>query len=237
MDIYPEYLSTIFIAEPLESKWPDRFFIITACNPRSSGVRSVDDKAHVRLRKTLSRAGCWKHRVDGASPDWKHREKGYAVSGLDVTNAIELGKEFDQNAIFEVVNGTIWVVACSNAERAKVARWDKRLYLPTDNPKFRIYVVRLDDAVLSEKRFVKANPDYISGKPCYYIGMTGLTTEERFANHKAGYKACKLVKKYGLHLARKKFEHIPLLSLSDAQAKEVAHAEHLRSQGYAVWQK
>ena len=33
------------------------------------------------------------------------------------------------------------------------------------------------------------------------------------------------------------FEHIPLLSFADAQAKEVAHAEDLRSQGYAVWQK
>ena len=67
--------------------------------------------------------------------------------------------------------------------------------------------------------------------------MTGLTAEERFAQHKAGYKACKLVEKYGRRLAREKYEHIPLLSFSDAQAKEVAHAEDLRSQGYAVWQK
>jgi len=36
--------------------------------------------------------------------------------------------------------------------------------------------------------------------PCLYVGMTGLTPEERFANHKAGTKAAAVVKRYGLRL-------------------------------------
>jgi len=47
MDIYPEYMNTLFVTKPPNVAWPDRFFIITACNPRSSGDRSSDDKAHV----------------------------------------------------------------------------------------------------------------------------------------------------------------------------------------------
>lgn len=63
LEILPEYLQTIFIAKPPEAGWPERFVIITACNPRSGG----DDTAHKALGKTPSRLGCWKHRVEGAS--------------------------------------------------------------------------------------------------------------------------------------------------------------------------
>jgi hypothetical protein len=63
MEICPDYLNTIFVTKSPEKGWPKRFFIITACNPRSSGDRSSDHKAHVSLRKTLSRLGCWNHPV------------------------------------------------------------------------------------------------------------------------------------------------------------------------------
>ena len=36
-----------------------------------------------------------------------------------------------------------------------------------------VYVVELSRQVLSEARFMKANPDYLGGKPCVYVGMTG----------------------------------------------------------------
>jgi hypothetical protein len=35
-------------------------------------------------------------------------------------------------------------------------------------------VVELSKDVLHESRFKKANPDYVIGKPCVYVGMTGL---------------------------------------------------------------
>jgi len=66
--------------------------------------------------------------------------------------------------------------------------------------------------------------------------MTGLTPDERFANHKSGYKCCSLVRDHGLHLARKKFASIPLLSRADAELKEREYAEELRLAGYGVWQ-
>jgi hypothetical protein len=98
-------------------------------------------------------------------------------------------------------------------------------------------VIRLDPAVLQVKRFKNANLNHTAGKPCYYVGMTSCTAEERFDQHKRGYKACSLVKKFGLELATEKFADIPLLSLDDAKSKEMSHAVDLRQQGYAVWQK
>lgn len=38
-----------------------------------------------------------------------------------------------------------------------------------------------------------ANPNRYPKKPCVYVGMSRLTPQERFANHKAGVKAACVV--------------------------------------------
>ena len=38
------------------------------------------------------------------------------------------------------------------------------------------------------------------GKAGYYVGMTGLSPEERFQNHKNGVKAARVVRKHGVRL-------------------------------------
>jgi hypothetical protein len=50
-------------------------------------------------------------------------------------------------------------------------------------------VVLLDPAVGRIRRIRRENPNREVRKPCVYVGMTGLTPEERFANHKQGIKA------------------------------------------------
>jgi hypothetical protein len=52
-----------------------------------------------------------------------------------------------------------------------------------------VYVVLLDPAVGRIRRIRRENPNREVRKPCVYVGMTGLTPEERFANHKQGIKA------------------------------------------------
>lgn len=236
MDLLPEYSQTIFIAKLPEAGWPERFVIITACNPRSGGDRGSDAKAHAALRKTLSRLGCWKHRVDGASPDWQHREIGFAAAGLDLEKALELGRQFEQNAIFVVEANQLRVVGCFGGAQSDLGLFSQRLYEPADKPAYSVYVVLLDDAVLKVKRFREANPRHKPGSRCYYVGMTGLSPEERFANHKKGYKDCTLVRDHGLELAHEKYDSIPKLSQKAAVAKEVELAAGLRSQGFAAWQ-
>jgi predicted GIY-YIG superfamily endonuclease len=99
-----------------------------------------------------------------------------------------------------------------------------------------VYVIELDPAVRLEKKFAAANPNARKDKPCLYVGLTGLTPEERFANHKAGKKASAYVKKYGLRLRPKYFEGLNPMTYEQAQAEEPALAERLRKRGFAVWQ-
>jgi hypothetical protein len=51
-----------------------------------------------------------------------------------------------------------------------------------------VYVVLLDPAVGRVRKVRAANQKRDPKKPCVYVGMTGLTPEERFANHKAAPK-------------------------------------------------
>ena len=63
-----------------------------------------------------------------------------------------------------------------------------------------VYVVELSKDVLYEPRFRKNNPGYVDGKPCVYVGMTGLNPDVRFDKHKAGIQANRFVCEYGLCL-------------------------------------
>jgi hypothetical protein len=99
-----------------------------------------------------------------------------------------------------------------------------------------VYVVLLDDTVLNEPSFRKANPHYQYNKPCVYVGMTGLTPELRLARHKAGVKGNRFVLKYGLKLLPPLYEVYNPMPYNDARDMEFELAIGLRDEGYAVWQ-
>jgi hypothetical protein len=64
-----------------------------------------------------------------------------------------------------------------------------------------LYVVELNPKVLDwERRFFEANLHWIPGKHCVYVGITGLTPEERFRAHVRGEHAAWFVQKYALPL-------------------------------------
>jgi predicted GIY-YIG superfamily endonuclease len=98
------------------------------------------------------------------------------------------------------------------------------------------YVIRLDSAVLKDRRFRAANPQYVKGSPCVYVGATGLSPEERFAHHKAGHKANWYARTYGECLLSDLFGHLNPMTHQRALATEIALAEELRQEGFAVWQ-
>src|SRR4051812_17726306 len=66
------------------------------------------------------------------------------------------------------------------------------------------------------------------GRAGYYVGMTGLTPEERFKNHKSGTKAARVVKKYGVRLVPKLFAHLNPMPYAKALEMEGMLAESLR---------
>ncbi|HLE67388.1 MAG TPA: hypothetical protein VI730_09590 [Burkholderiales bacterium] len=118
----------------------------------------------------------------------------------------------------------------------------KRVRKPRASPKPRagyhhnVYVVELDPAVLDIARFRMANPNRDITKPCVYVGMTGLTPEERFAKHKAGIRANRYVQRFGLRLLPKLYAYANPMPYEAAREMEVELAIALQEEGYAVWQ-
>jgi len=103
-------------------------------------------------------------------------------------------------------------------------------------PRYHVYVVELARDVLEVPRFMKANPGYTPGKPCVYVGMTGLDPDVRFDKHKAGIQANRYVQRFGLRLLPDIYEAYNPITYDDARAMEVELAIDLRSGGYGVWQ-
>ena len=97
-----------------------------------------------------------------------------------------------------------------------------------------VYVVLLDAAVGKIRTVRAANPDRKRKQTCVYVGMTGLTPEERLANHKAGIKAASVVTRYGIRLLPELHEHLNPMPFEAAAKMEVDLAEDLRRAGYTV---
>ncbi len=97
-----------------------------------------------------------------------------------------------------------------------------------------VYVVLLDPAAAKLRGVRAANPQRKPGLPCVYVGMTGLTPEERFTNHKAGIKDAYVVRRHGVRLMPELFEHLNPMPFDAAVEMEVDLAEDLRRAGYTV---
>ena len=101
---------------------------------------------------------------------------------------------------------------------------------------YHVYVIELSKDVLYESKFKKCNPDYISGKPCVYVGMTGLDPDVRFDKHKAGIQSSRYAKQYGLRLRPDLYAVYNPMPYDGARDMEVELAIGLRDEGYGVWQ-
>jgi hypothetical protein len=101
---------------------------------------------------------------------------------------------------------------------------------------YHVYVIELSKDVLYEGRFRRCNPGYIPGKPCVYVGMTGLDPDLRFDKHKAGIQSNGYVRKYGLRLLPDLYEGFNPMSCDEAREREVEIGIDLRSAGFGVWQ-
>lgn len=88
-------------------------------------------------------------------------------------------------------------------------------------PRFSVYVVLLE----------------LDGREhSLYVGLTGLSPDERYLNHKAGYKASRRVRRFGAGLLPALYRHLNPLDWEPATNAEVALAEALRRTGIRVEQ-
>jgi hypothetical protein len=99
---------------------------------------------------------------------------------------------------------------------------------------YSVYVVLLDDAAAKHPSILRLNLKRDPLKPCVYVGMTGLPVDERFENHKNGYKSAWIVKKYGRRLMPELYQHLNPMPFEAAAQMERELAEDLRAEGYTV---
>lgn len=108
---------------------------------------------------------------------------------------------------------------------------------------YRVYVIELSRKVFTEdRRFREANPQYNGVLECLYVGQTSKTPQERFQQHKTGFRNAKgrklsanIVQKYGRYLRPSLYQDIGPLSRKEALEVEEGLALELRKKGYAVW--
>ncbi len=100
-----------------------------------------------------------------------------------------------------------------------------------------VYVIDLDKSILEkEKKFRDANPQYLEGKPCVYVGQSFLKPRERYKQHKDGTKSNKYVRKYGRWVKQKNIpDQNPHLSRTSVENREPEVAKILKKRGWAVW--
>jgi len=76
----------------------------------------------------------------------------------------------------------------------------------------------------------------ISGRDAYYVGLTGLTPEERFKRHKHNIQAGKgWVKKYGVRLVPELYEHLNPMFYEEAVRTERKLFDELKQRGWDVY--
>jgi hypothetical protein len=118
----------------------------------------------------------------------------------------------------------------------KIAEWQEKARAAAKRGGRRnLYIITLMPEVLERRDFRTANPDYVEGMPCLYVGSTVHDPGDRFEQHMAGYRSSKYPKHYGVELAQDLLDGFDDAGLREEE-REAALAEWLRRQGCAVWQ-
>jgi hypothetical protein len=103
-------------------------------------------------------------------------------------------------------------------------------------PHHNVYVIELDAAAATDSDFVAANPDMVPGGLCLYVGLTGLSPEKRFRNHRRGHQAARIVRRHGRRLLPAYYRHYNPVPYEVGHVLEPWLAARLRERRFGVWQ-
>ena len=98
-----------------------------------------------------------------------------------------------------------------------------------------VFAIELDRGVWKKRAFRERNPGG-AASGCLYIGVTGLTPEDRFERHRMGRQSGRFVRAHGVRLRLDLVEGFSRLPYRIAACMEPRLAAWLRAQGFAVWQ-
>jgi len=106
---------------------PSSFVIVTAHNP--DGIitdEHENQRSDERLRNKLDAIGFEYFPVTGGSADFSHAEPGHGVV-CSREEALEIAREFDQQAIFEVREGKVFLISALPSPEAdeELGKWEE----------------------------------------------------------------------------------------------------------------
>ena len=126
----PAYHQTVF--ECIPAGKPDDFWVITAYNPNGTPADPGDNiAADACLHADIEALGITPFRVTGLSPDESHAEPGWGFPSDEVT-ALEIGRRYQQEAVFHFTAGGIDLVDCKTHDREPLGDPVARIRDPRD---------------------------------------------------------------------------------------------------------
>lgn len=138
----PAYLSTVFEYVPTDK--PADFWVITAHNPKGGPADPGDNlAADKRLHADLIDIKTTPFRIIGLSPDETHVEPGWGFPS-DETTAIEIGRRYEQDAVYHFTAGRIDLVDCKTLERHPLQNPAMRIRDPRDLRHFTLILESLN---------------------------------------------------------------------------------------------
>jgi hypothetical protein len=99
-----------------------------------------------------------------------------------------------------------------------------------------IYVLELSSDAAADPAFAIANPQYVPGMPCCYVGSSSQTAEQRFRDHLVGHNASRLAHLYAIKLRYDLMPDQKPTPRDRAVREEKSLARALRSKGFGIWQ-
>lgn len=120
---------------------------------------------------------------------------------------------------------------------------------PCSSPKFRrpvsqvgrqypriIYVLELSPAAAADPLFAAANPGYVPGGECFYVGSSSKKAEERMRDHMTGHNASRIAHQFAIKLRHDLMPEQKPIPRDRALREEKCLARALRAKGFGVWQ-
>ncbi len=122
-EMNPAYAHVRFRAVLPAGGLPERFGIVTACNPDGIDSPEADNQAAtLRLQSILADEGLTHFPVTGGSPDFTHAEPGFGILATR-ERCLALGREFRQEAVFWIEHGDVYLCPCSDLPSRVIGTW------------------------------------------------------------------------------------------------------------------
>ena len=120
-----EYRNVRFITD-YNGSIPSQFGVVTSCNPNGKKVSQTENTKRTEAFKSeLNKNNEEFFSVIGCSPDQTHQETGYGIVTNSIDKIIELGRQWEQEAVFWIEEGRTHLISCDTETNVVIGKWDQ----------------------------------------------------------------------------------------------------------------